>query len=147
VERIWRREGLKVPQKQKPRGRLWLHDGSCVRLRPMHENHVWSYDFVSARTHDGRSVRLLNLIDESTRECLLIRGERRWSSARVIGALADVMVMKGVPEHLRSDNGPEFVAKDLRKWLADTGAKTLYIEPGFSMGERLLRELQLQASR
>lgn len=129
VERIWRREGLKVPQKQKPRGRLWLNDGSCVRLRPTHENHVWSYDFVSARTHDGRTVRLLNLIDESTRECLLIRGERRWSSAKVIGALADVMVVKGVPEHLRSDNGPEFVAKNLRKWLADTGAKTLYIEP------------------
>jgi putative transposase len=130
VERIWRREGLKVPQRQKPRGRLWLNDGSCVRLRPTHPNHVWSYDFVSARTHDGRSVRMLNLIDESTRECLLIRAERRWSSAKVIGALADVMVLKGVPEHLRSDNGPEFVAKDLRKWLADTGAKTLYIEPG-----------------
>jgi putative transposase len=91
---------------------------------------VWSYDFVSARTHDGRSVRLLNLIDEHTRECLLVRAERRWSTARVISALADVMVMKGVPEHLRSDNGPEFVAKDLRKWLAKTGAKTLYIEPG-----------------
>ena len=130
VERIWRREGLKVPQKQKPRGRLWLNDGSCVRLRPEHRNHVWSYDFVSARTHDGRSVRLLNLIDEHTRESLLVRAERRWSSARVISALADVMVMKGVPEHLRSDNGPEFVAKDLRKWLAKTGAKTLYIEPG-----------------
>ena len=130
VERIWRREGLKVSQKQKPRGRLWLNDGSCVRLRPTHRNHVWSYDFVSARTHDGRSVRLLNLIDEHTRESLLVRAERRWSSARVIAALADVMVMKGVPEHLRSDNGPEFVAKDLRKWLAKTGAKTLYIEPG-----------------
>lgn len=130
VERIWRREGLKVPQKQKPRGRLWLNDGSCVRLRPTHRNHVWSYDFVSARTHDGRSVRLLNLIDEHTRESLLVRAERRWSTARVISALADVMVMKGVPEHLRSDNGPEFVAKDLRKWLAKTGAKTLYIEPG-----------------
>jgi putative transposase len=91
---------------------------------------VGSYDFVSARTHDGRSVRLLNLIDESPRECLLIRAERRWSSAKGIGALADVMVWKGVPEHLRSDNGPEFVAKDLRRWLADTGAKTLYIEPG-----------------
>ena len=130
VERIWRREGLKVPKKQKPRGRLWLNDGSCVRLRPTHPNHVWSYDFVSARTHDGRSVRILNLIDEYTRECLLIRAERRWSSAKVIGALADVMVLKGVPEHIRSDNGPEFVAKDLRKWLADTGAKTLYIEPG-----------------
>jgi hypothetical protein len=75
-------------------------------------------------------VRILNLIDESTRECLLIRTERRWSSAKVIGALADVMVWKGVPEHLRSDNGPEFVAKNLRKWLADTGAQTLYIEPG-----------------
>jgi transposase InsO family protein len=130
VERIWRREGLKVPQKQKARGRLWLNDGSCVRLRPQHANHVWSYDFVSGKTHDGRTVRMLNLIDEHTRESLLVRPERRWSSAKVIEALADVMVLKGVPEHIRSDNGPEFVAKDLRRWLADTGAKTLYIEPG-----------------
>ena len=130
VERIWRREGLKVPQKQKPRGRLWLNDGSCVRLRPERPNHVWSYDFVSGTTHDGRTVRMLNLIDEHTRESVLVRPERRWSSAKVIEALAEVMVLKGVPEHIRSDNGPEFVAKDLRKWLADTGAKTLYIEPG-----------------
>ena len=130
VERIWRREGLKVPQKQKPRGRLWLNDGSCVRLRPERPNHVWSYDFVSAKTHDGRTVRMLNLIDEHTRESLLVRAERRWSSARVIEALADVMVWKGVPEHIRSDNGPEFVARGLRKWLTDTGTKTLYIEPG-----------------
>jgi transposase InsO family protein len=130
VERIWRREGLKVPQKQRPRGRLWFNDGSCVRLRPEHPNHVWSYDFVSARTHDGRTVRVLNLIDEYTRECLMIRPERRWSSAKVIEVLADAMVMKGIPEHLRSDNGPEFVAKDLRQWLTDTGARTLYIEPG-----------------
>ena len=126
VERIWRREGLKVPRKQKPRGRLWLNDGSCVRLRPERSNHVWSYDFVSARTHDGRTARMLNLIDEHTRECLTIRCERRWSSARVI----DVMVIRGVPEHLRSDNGPEFVTTDLRKWLAATGTRTLYIEPG-----------------
>jgi putative transposase len=130
VERIWRREGLKVPQSQKPRGRLWFNDGSCVRLRPEHTNHVWSYDFVSAKTHDGRTVRMLNLIDEHSRECLMIRLERRWSSAKVIEALADVMVWTGVPEHLRSDNGPEFVARDLRKWLAGTGAKTAYIEPG-----------------
>ena len=109
---------------------MWLNDGSCVRLRPEHTNHVWSYDFVSAKTHDGRTVRMLNLIDEHSRESLLVRPERRWSSAKVIEALADVMVMKGVPEHIRSDNGPEFVAKDLRKWLADTGANTLYIEPG-----------------
>ena len=130
VERIWRREGLKVPQKQRPRGRLWLNDGSCVRLRPTHANHVWSYDFVHVQTYDGRSVRLLNLIDEHSRECLLIRAERRWSSSKVIEALADVMLMKGVPEHIRSDNGSEFVARDLRQWLAATGAKTLYIEPG-----------------
>jgi putative transposase len=96
----------------------------------MHTNHVWSYDFVSAKTYDGRTVRMLNLIDEHSRECLMVRCERRWSSAKVIEALADVMVMKGVPEHLRSDNGPEFVAHDLRQWLANTGAKTSYIEPG-----------------
>jgi putative transposase len=101
---VWRREGLKVPQKQKPRGRLWLNDGSCVRLRAERPTHVWSYDFVSAKTHDGRTVRILNLIDEYTRECLLIRCERNWSSAKVISALADVMVFKVVPEHLRSDN-------------------------------------------
>ena len=130
VERIWRREGLKVPKRQKPRGRLWFNDGSCVRLRPERKNHVWSYDFVSAKTHDGRTVRMLNLIDEHSRECLMICAERRWSSARVIEALTDVMVVKGVPGHIRSDNGPEFVARDLRKWLATTGAKTLYIEPG-----------------
>ena len=130
VERIWRREGLKVPKQQQPRGRLWVIDGSCVRLRPTHANHVWSYDFVSARTHDGRTARVLNLIDEHTREALLVRTERRWSSAKVIAALADVMVIKGVPQHVRSDNGPEFVARDLRLWLEKTGAKTMYIEPG-----------------
>jgi putative transposase len=101
-----------VPRRQKPRGRLWLNDGSCVRLRPQHTNHVLSYDFVSAKTHDGRTVRMLNLIDEHSRECLLVRC---WSSARVIEALADVKVIKGVLEHLRSDNGPEFVAHDLRQ--------------------------------
>jgi transposase InsO family protein len=130
VERIWRREGLKVPQKQKPRGRLWLNDGSCVRLRPEHRNHVWAYDFVSAFTHDGRTVRLLNLIDECTRECLAIHVGRRINSSQVIEVLAEAMIEHGIPEYIRSDNGPELVVKDLRKWLAQTGARTLYIEPG-----------------
>jgi putative transposase len=130
IERIWRREGLKVPQKQKARSRLWLNDGSCVRLRPERANHVWSYDFVSTFTHDGRTVRMLNLIDEYTRECLAIRPRRRLNSRHVIEVLADAMVQHGIPEHIRSDNGPEFVAKDLRKWLQNTGVKTLYIEPG-----------------
>ena len=118
VQRIWRREGLKVPQKQRPRGRLWLNDGSCVRLRPERPNHVWSYDFVSARTHDGRIVRMLTLVDEYTRECLAIRVARRLGRYEVIETLADVMLFRGIPENIRSDNGSEFVAKELRKWLA-----------------------------
>jgi putative transposase len=130
VERIWRREGLKVPQKQKPRGRLWLNDGSCVRLRPERPNHVWSYDFVSTYTHDGRTVRMLNLIDEFTRKCVAIHARRRMNSRNVIEVVANAMIEHGIPEHIRSDNGPEFVAKNLRKWLADIGTKTLYIEPG-----------------
>ena len=130
VQRIWRREGLKVPKKQKPRSRLWLNDGSCIRLRPERRNHVWSYDFVEAQTHDGRKVRLLTLIDEFTRECLAIRVARRINSFGVIEAMADVMLIRGVPEHIRSDNGPEMTAKIVRQWLAQVGAKTLYIEPG-----------------
>ena len=130
VQRIWRREGLKVPQKQPKRGRLWLNDGSCVRLRPERANHVWSYDFVSARTHDGRTLRLLTLIDEYTRECLAIRVARRLGSAEVLETLADVMLWHGIPEYIRSDNGPEFIAKELRQWLARLGTRTLYIEPG-----------------
>ena len=130
VQRIWRREGLRVPEKQKPRGRLWLNDGSCVRLRPEHENHVWSYDFVSSFTQDGRTLRVLTLIDEFTRQCLALRVARRLNSYDLIETLADVMLIHGVPEHIRSDNGPEFVAQKLRNWLSAVGAKTLYIEPG-----------------
>jgi len=130
VQRIWRREGLKVPQKQRARGRLWLGDGSCVRLRPERANHVWSYDFVKAMTHDGRALRILVVIDEYTRECLALRVERRLGSLQVIETLADVMLVRGIPEHIRSDNGPEFIAGELRKWLGKLGTKTLYIEPG-----------------
>lgn len=130
VQRIWRREGLKVPRKQKPRGRLWLNDGSCIRLRPQHRNHVWSYEFVEAQTHDGRKLRLMTLIDEFTRECLAIRVARRVNSLGVIDTMADVMLTRGVPEHIRSDNGAEMTAKIVRNWFAKVGASTLYIEPG-----------------
>jgi putative transposase len=130
VQRIWRRGGLKVPQGRKPRGRLWLNERSCERLRPERANHLWSHDFVSAATHDGRSLRLLTLLDEYTRECLAIRVARRLGSQEVIGTLAEAMVWRGIPEHLRSDNGPEFIAQELRKWLASLGTGTLYIEPG-----------------
>jgi putative transposase len=130
VQRIWRREGLKVPQKQRPRGRLWLNDGSCVRLRPERANHVWAYDFVKAMTHDGRALRLLVLLDEFTRECLAVRVARRLGSLEVIETLAEVMLWRGIPKHIRSDNGPEFIAQELRKWLGKVGTGTLYIEPG-----------------
>jgi len=130
VQRIWRREGLKVPQRQKPRRRLWLNDGSCIRLRPERANQVWSYDFVSARTHDGRMLRILALIDEYTRECLALSVARRMGSQDVIETLSDVMLWRGIPEHIRSDNGPEFVSKQLRAWLTSLGTGPLYIEPG-----------------
>ena len=130
VERIWRREGLKVPAKQPKRGRLWLNDGSCVRLRAEHRNHVWSYDFVEDRTHDGRKYRMLNVIDEFTHECLAICIERSLKSADVIDVLSDLFILRGVPGHVRSDNGPEFVAKAVQKWIGAVGAKTAYIMPG-----------------
>ncbi len=130
VERIWRREGLKVPSKQPRRARLWLNDGSCLRLRPDRPNHVWAYDFVMVRTRDGRAVRLLTVIDEYTRECLAIRADRHIRSSDVIETLTELMVTRGVPVHIRSDNGPEFTARAIREWLGKVGAKTLYIEPG-----------------
>ena len=130
VERIWRREELKVPQKQKKKGRLWLNDGSCVRLRPERPNHVWSYDFVQDRTADGRVYRTLNIIDEYTREALMIRVDRKLNSTDVLDALTDLFILCGPPEFIRSDNGPEFIAQKVRDWIEAVGAKTAYIEPG-----------------
>ena len=120
VQRIWRREGMKVPAKHKPRGRLWLNDGSCVRLRPDRRNHVWSYDFVEARTHDERSLRLLTMIDEFTRECLAIRVARRLNSFCVIETLGECILQHGVPEQVRSDNAAEMKARRVKRWLEDS---------------------------
>ncbi len=130
VERIWRREGLNVPAKQPKRGRFWLSDGSCMRLRAERPNHVWSYDFVEDRTHEGRKYRMLNLVDEFTHECLAIRVDRRLKSVDVIDVLSDLFILRGVPEHIRSDNRPEFVAKAVQDWIAGVGAKTAYIATG-----------------
>ena len=147
VHRIWRREGLKVPHKQPKRGRLWLNDGSCIRLRPEHPNHVWSYDFVEDRTHNGRKYRMLNIIDEFTRECLAIRVSRK-SQGRRRHRRADRPVYPARhsrPHPFRQRAGVD--GKALRDWIAAVGASTAYIEPGSPLGERLLRELQLQAAR
>lgn len=130
VERIWRREGLKVPAKQSKQGRIWSADGSCIRLRAERPNHVWSYDFVEDRTHEGRKYRMLNLIDEFTHECLAIRVDRKLKSTDVIDLLSDQFILRGVPEHIRSDNGPEFVAKAVQDWVRAVGTKTAYIERG-----------------
>lgn len=130
VERIWREESLKVPKKQPKRGRLWLNDGSCVRLRPTHRNHVWSYDFVADRTHDGRSIKMLTVIDEYSRECLAIVVERRLQSDDVLSCITELFVKHGPPEHIRSDNGSEFSARVVRQWLKRLGVQTLFIEPG-----------------
>ena len=130
VERIWRGAGLKVPRRQPRRGRLWFNDGSCIRLRPQRKDHVWAYDFVTARTHDGRAFRMLTLVDEFTRECLAIDVARQLKSEDVLERLAWLFCTRGVPRHIRSDNGSEFTAKAVREWLARVGVKTLYIEPG-----------------
>jgi transposase InsO family protein len=130
VERLWRREGLKVPQRQPRRGRLWLGDGSCVRLRPERRDHVWSYDFVQARTRDGRAFRMLTVIDEFTRERLAIDVARKLASDDVLERLSDLFVRRGVPAHVRSDHGPEFTARAVRDWLGRVGVGPLYIEPG-----------------
>ena len=130
IERLWRREGLKVPQKQPKRRRLWLGDGSCVRLRPSYTDHVWSYDFVHDRTSDGRAFRMLTVVDEYSRECLAIDVARKLTSEDVLERLSDLFVRRGVPDHIRSDNGPEFTAKKVTEWLDRLNVKTLFIEPG-----------------
>ena len=127
---LLRKEGLKVPSKQPKRKRLWFNDGSCVRHRPEYKDHVWSYDFVMNRSDDGRSMKMLTLIDEFTRECLAIVVERRLNSEDVLATLYELFMERGVPEYIRSDNGSEFTARAVREWLSSVGVKTLYIEPG-----------------
>ena len=122
--------GLKVPKKQPKRGRLWFNDGSCVRRRPEHPNHVWSYDFIQDRTADGRAFRALVIIDEWTRECLSLDVARSLRSEDVLDRLESLFVQRGTPEYIRSDNGPEFTAKAVRSWLAQLEVQPLFITPG-----------------
>ena len=130
VERIWREEGLRVPRKQPRRGRLYLNDGSCIRLRPCSKNHVWSYDFVSDRLHNGKKIRMLTVIDEYTRKCLAIRVGSSLKTDQVLDTLSDLFMTEGVPDYIRSDNGSEFTTKSLREWIGSVGVRTAYIEPG-----------------
>lgn len=129
METIWRQEGLKVPQRQPKRGRLWLTDGSCLRLRPMRKDHVWSYDLVLSRTTDGRPIKALVIIDEYSRECLSLSVSRRISSQDALGELYELFIIRGTPEYIRSDSGPEFTANAARSWLGDLKVRALYMEP------------------
>ena len=130
VERIWRQEGLKVPQKHKKRGRLYLNDGSCIRLRACWPNHVWSYDFVADRLIDGTKIRTLTVVDEYTRECLSLRTGYSLKTDDVMDVLTGLFITRGIPDHIRSDNGSEFTSKAIQAWLPKLKVKTLYITPG-----------------
>lgn len=130
VERIWREEGLKVPKKQPKKGRLYLNDGSCIRLKPCWRNHVWSYDFVSERLINGKKFRMLTVIDEYTRKSLEIHTNYSIKSDDVIGVLANLFIKEGLPDYIRSDNGSEFTAKNVRNWLSRLKVNTAYITPG-----------------
>ena len=130
VERIWKQAGLKVPRKQPKRRRLWLNDGSCIRLRPEHVNHVWSYDFTMWQTANGRPFKILAVLDEYTRECLALLVGRRITAEDVLGQLEELFLFRGTPDHIRSDNGPEFTAELVRGWLSRLEVQTLFITPG-----------------
>jgi transposase InsO family protein len=130
VHRLWRKEGLKVPKKQRKKRRLGSSKHGCVRHRAEHVNHVWCYDFVSDQTEDRRSLKFLTLEDEFTRECLALEVERGLTSREVLETLRYVFEVRGAPKFIRSDNGPEFIAQALRNWLSESGVETLYIEPG-----------------
>lgn len=130
VERLWRQEGLKVPKKQAKKGRLYLNDGSCIRLKPCWESHVWSYDFVSDRLANGKKIRMLTVIDEFTRECLAIKVAGSLKSDDVLSVLTDLFTSRGLPNYIRSDNGAEFTAGAVRNWLSKLGVRTAYITPG-----------------
>ena len=119
-----------MPARHPKRGRLWLNVRSCIRLRPAYGNHVWAYDFVFERTREGRPLKFLTVVDEFTRQCLAIEVARKQSSRDVLRMLAGLMLRHGIPKHIRSDNGPEFVAKAVREWLSRLGVETLFIEPG-----------------
>lgn len=130
VRRIWRRLGLKVPRRQQKRKRVWMHDGSCIRLRPEHRNHVWSYDFMQERQANGRLIRIFNIMDEFTRECLFSDARRRFRKEDILDILKDLFCDRGVPEYIRSDNGTEFTASIVKEFIHSCGAQTMYIEPG-----------------
>jgi putative transposase len=130
VQRLWRQEGLKVPRKQRKKRRWGGSANGAARRRAQRPNHVWSYDFIEDQTADGRKLKILPIVDEFTRECLTIEVERSFTAKDVVETLKFLFELRGAPDYLRSDNGPEFIAEAVKTWLAESGVNTLYIEPG-----------------
>jgi len=130
IHRLWRKEGLKVPQKQRKKRRLGVSANACHRRRAEHKDHVWTWDFIFDRTATGSALKWLSIVDEYTRECLALKVARGITSEDVIDTLAELFAMRGVPRHIRSDNGPEFIAHAIRRWTGQLDLETLYIEPG-----------------
>lgn len=130
IYRLWRREGLKVPQKKRKRRRLGKSENGCHRRRAEQPDHVWCWDFVFDRTESGTALKWLSIVDELTRECLALKVARSITSEDVIDTLAELFALRGVPQHIRSDNGPEFIARAIQRWTEQLGIETLYIEPG-----------------
>lgn len=130
ILRLWRKEGLKVPRKKRKRRRLGVKLNGCDQLKATHKNHVWAWDFAFDRTESGTQLKWLSIVDEHTRECLALKCDRSITSEDVIDTLSELFAMRGVPEQIRSDNGPEFTAKAIRRWLEQLSVGALYIEPG-----------------
>jgi putative transposase len=130
IWRLWRQEGLKVPRKKRKRRSLGVSANACHCRRAEHKDHVWTWDFIFDRTTSGSALKWLSIVDEFTRECLTLKVARGITSEDVIDALAELFAMRGVPQHVRSDNGPEFIAHAIQQWFAQVGVETLYIAPG-----------------
>jgi len=129
IYRLWKKEGLKVPQKKRKRRRLGHSDNGIARRRAEHKDHVWAWDFIHDRTEDGRAIKWLSIVDEFTRECLCLEVARGMTSGDVIDLLIELFHTRGLPKHIRSDNGPEFIARAIQNWLEKANVKTLYIAP------------------
>ena len=130
VERLWRQEGLQLPQRHKRRKRLYHKDSSIIRLRPQFANHIWSIDFVHDKLSNGRRYKMLTVLDEFTRQALCVAVSFKMGSAEVLETLYPLFLKHGKPEYIRSDNGPEFIAASLQEWLAKVGVKPTQIAPG-----------------
>lgn len=130
IWRLWRQEGLKVPKKKRKRRSLGASDNACHCRRAEWKDHVWTWDFVFDRTTSGSALKWLSIVDEYTRECLTLKVNRGITSEGVIDTLAELFAMRGVPQCIRSDNGPEFIAKAIQEWTEQLDIETLYIAPG-----------------